>query len=165
MSMKVKTVNPALNNTSSNRPVAKKQTEDFQTTTGSLNEDDQMMYDELEHAGEDLIKNPLSWQKKHVKSLAFPPFTAPAALKRTWIAKMEQLPADKKTQIQHDSSTLWLSELRTNQSLETDVQKPGFSYDNFITKMIHNAKKIPQILSDAGSTVNFLSEFQKTPKA
>jgi len=78
---------------------------------------------------------------------------------------MEQLPADKKTQIQHDSSTLWLSELRTNQSLETDVQKPGFSYDNFITKMIHNAKKIPQILSDAGSTVNFLSEFQKTPKA
>jgi len=47
MSMKVKTVNPALNNTSSNRPVAKKQTEDFQMTTGSLNEDDQMMYDEL----------------------------------------------------------------------------------------------------------------------
>lgn len=166
MSMEVKIVNTALHNESSSKTVGKNQTEDAQTTsTEMLNEDDQMMYDELEHAGVDLVKTPLSWQKQHVKSLAFPPFTAPAAVKRTWVAKMDQLSADQKKQIQHDSSTLWLNALRTNQSLETDVQKTGFSYDEFMTKMIHNAEKVSHTLSDAGSTIGFLREFQKTLQA
>lgn len=166
MSMQINAVGTVLNNADSNQTTAKSTTEDFQTMLpGKLNEDDQMMYDELKNAGVDLVKNPLSWQKQHVKSLAFPPFTAPASVKKAWIAQMNQLPADQKKQIQHDSSTLWLHALRSNQSLETDVHQTGFSYDAFMTELIHTAGKLSQTLSNAGSTVSFLSEFQKTLKA
>ena len=165
MSMQINAADTVLNNADSKQTPAKTTTEDFQTMLSELNEDDQMMYDELKNAGVDLVKNPLSWQKQHVKSLAFPPFTAPASVKKAWIAQMNQLPDDQKKQIQHDSSTLWLNALRTNQSLETDVQKTGFSYDKFMTDMIHDAGKLSQTLSNAGSTVSFLSEFQKILEA
>ena len=166
MSMQINAVDSALNKVDSKQKAAKTTTEDFETMlTGKLNEDDQMMYDELKNAGVDLVKNPLSWQKQHVKSLAFPPFTAPASVKKAWIGQMNQLSAEQKKQIQHDSSTLWLNALRTNQSLETDVQKTGFSYDEFMTEMIHNAGKLSSTLSNAGSTISFLNEFQKILEA
>ena len=131
---------------------------------GELNDEDKALYTELQNAGVDLSTHSLEWHKQHIKSLGFPPITAPSAVKKAWNEELAKLSPDQQAQVRHDASVLWLSATYNDPSLEKAVTNYNFAYRSLIDKFSSSAegiaKKSSQSLNNYGLINSFLDSFK-----
>ncbi len=131
---------------------------------GELNDEDKALYTELQNAGVDLSTHSLEWHKQHIKSLGFPPITAPSAVKKAWNEELAKLSPDQQAQVRHDASVLWLSATYNDPSLEKAVTNYNFAYRSLIDKFSSSAegiaKKSSQYLNNYGLINSFLDSFK-----
>ena len=131
---------------------------------GELNDEDKTLYNELKSAGVDLSTHSLEWHKQHIKSLGFPPITAPSAVKKAWNEELAKLSPEQQEQVRHDVSVLWLSATYNDPSLEKAVTNYNFSYrsliNNFSSSAEAIAKKSSQCFNNYGLINSFLDSFK-----
>lgn len=127
----------------------------------SLSEDDKSLTEELTKLGIDLDLYPLEYQKQHIKSLGFPPFTAPANVKKAWGEMLEKMPVGQRAQFQKNIIELMSAMKSNNKGLEEEMKNPNFSYSNFTQEMLNTASVFKGIAGFTSSSTNsFLTEFE-----
>ncbi|HEY5561538.1 MAG TPA: hypothetical protein VIK72_07215 [Clostridiaceae bacterium] len=103
--------------------------------SSSLDEEDQLLYERLKKAGVDLTNYTLEWQKQHIKTLGFPPLSAPSSVK-AWREMEEKMLSKEREQFQRNIISLMGTMKYNNKGLEEECKKPNFSYTAYVQEML-----------------------------
>lgn len=121
--------------------------EDYnEALNGKLDDEDKILYKQLKNAGIDLTNYSLDWHKNHIETLGFPPLTAPSSVRKSWREMLEKMPPQQREEFQHNITAIMVNMRYNNNELEQEMEKPNFSYSNFVNQMSNMGAKLKDVV-------------------
>lgn len=108
-----------------------------------LDDEDKRLYADLKKSGVDLVHYTLDQQKHMIKTLGFPPLTAPSYVRKAWRETLGNMAPGQRETFQDNIMNL-MCEMRSRLGVDVDgmeqiMNGPGFSYTNFCDDMFSTA--------------------------
>lgn len=124
-------------------------------------EEDTILYNKFKKAGVNFKGHSLKWYKEGLRTLGFPPVTAPGYVRKAWREMLEKMNQQQRDKFERNIISVMGTLRYENSNLDNEMENPNFPYSALLDKMMNVAASIDGAAGFDYPLINkYLNEFK-----